>query len=267
MASPAARRAAREGRRRLRLRSEHETNQPPLTDAEALAVLAAQRAKIAAAVDAEVEKARARTEAALDRPLDPAMRAFIIETRQAEHLHEASAEPMTCALMWINAASHLLTGYAGLLHGTTMTVPALLLRALDDYRAGSPGTLNAMIDHKRTGRGSRKLPSAARERGLIAAWVSVLQLGDAATGAYSHAAALEEVIKELGRVGITRREDAVRRIHQKVTVDRKDSLDALQVYDAVLAAMPEEAATWPQERRQRGLRRQIENAAGDVFRS
>lgn len=267
MPNPATRRAERERRRRLRLRDERETNQPPPTAAEALATLDARRAEIAAALDAALEKAQAQTEAALAVPLDPALRALILESLLVEHRHHSGDEPMACALWWIDAVLRIITAHAALRGITMTTVPTLLSRALLDYRAGSSVALDAMIDNKPAGKGSRALPTAAHERALIAAWVTILQGGGAKSGAYSRAAAIALVIEELARVGIHRTADAVRRNHQAVALDRKDSPDALQLYDTGLAALPEEAATWPRDRRQRWLRRRVENAAGTVFRS
>jgi hypothetical protein len=267
MANPATSRAGRERRRRERLREERETNEPPPTDAEVLAALGEQRARIAAALDKELEKAQAKAETALAMPLDPGLRALVLECLLVEHRHHSGDEPMACALLWIDAVIRFMFAHAALLRGITMTtVPTLLSRALHDYRAGSSAALDAMIDNKPTGKGARERPSAAHERGLIAVWVTALQHGDAKSGAYSRAAGVNLVTEELKRVGIARTDDAVRRIHQKVA-DRKDSADAMQIYDVVLAAIPEEAAAWPQEQRHRWLRRGIENAAGGVFRS
>jgi hypothetical protein len=268
MANPATLRAGRERRRRRRLREERETNEPPPTDAEGLAALDEQRARIAAALDKALEKAQAKAETALAVPLDPALRALILESLLVEHRHHSGDEPMACALLWIDAVIRFMSAHAALLRGIDMTsVPALLIRALHDYRAGSPAILDAMIDNKPTGKGARELPSAAHERALIAAWVAVLMQGKAKSGAYNRTAALKAVTEELGCAGIARTRDAVRRNHQLVALDRQDSPDALQVYDAVLAAIPEEAREWPRNHRQRWLRRQVERAAGAVFRS
>ena len=267
MADPATRRAARERRRRRRLREEYETNQPPPSDADVLAYLDTERASIAAALDAELEKAQAKSKATLTVPLDPASRALIIESLLVEHLHYAGGEPMACALRWIDAVLRVITAHAPLMRGIPMTtVPALLIHALQDYRDGSQATLDAMIDNKPTGQGNRALSSAACERGLIAAWVAVLQQGDANSGAYRRGAAVK-VVEELKRVRISRTDDAVRRIHKRAK-NGEDSPEARQIYDAVLAALPEEASGWPRDDRDRWLRRQVEWAAGgSIFRS
>jgi hypothetical protein len=128
MASPAE-------RRRRRLRTEHEINDPPPTDAEAQADLDARRASIAADLDAEVEKVLAQTEAALAVPLDPALRALIIDCRLAEYYHRAGGEPLACALWWLDAHIRFMGSLAGLLRGIdTTTSAAQLARALHDYQ-------------------------------------------------------------------------------------------------------------------------------------
>jgi hypothetical protein len=242
------RRTQRERRRQQRLRPG--SNEPPPTEPHIQAALDTVRAEIEAAL------------ATWRNVLDPSYYRLCVDILLAMSMHEAGAEPLTCAQRFLEVVLTFIAAQP-LLRDATVAGDQLF-RALNDFRAGDPAALNAMIDNRPTTAGRHGTPTAAHERAVIALWIAVLQLGT--VGAYRHAEAVKTVKTELQRVGITRTSRGLRRNHQEVARDRTDKPEALKFFDESLAALRRIGAeAWSREQRLAWLRQTVEKCAGQHF--
>ena len=209
----------RELRRHKRREAEFGSDQPPITLTEAQAELDAQRKDLATEIDTWA------AERGLPPP-DPRLRDLLASDMTTEDFLEAGDEPLSVALLEIDASLQFRRTAARALQidGRRNTATAQLLSALQSYAASRSGALDAMIDCKPIGRSNQPIPFDAHERVLIAAAVTTLTR----IAVFTSTAAVGAVIKELKDVGHPITRPAVLRICKRVA-DRTESPEAMDL--------------------------------------